>query len=510
MDVGMSSEKHRAEAFLERLEGMLRGIPPTVYAPKVSAIMDIVLNDREKLIAKYPPHYLIHSIEANCAYYRSYLNDELDDQKFRKIINHYIKYYDPVAKYFLSEIDDGFYPFLINMARQQFHLQYIHGVNDLGRSIILFCESKYPRAEKLIKNKYGLSFKEWLTIGFGIYASTHDKRPAYISPEYFTNLEPKLADEKSVYALFDILSITVDGVKDNYMRVRQSIGAKIASQYDTYIQGVFTEKPMLRMNENQYIVIYKPLLLKRIAEGIFDLCKSEWPGEFGNEFGHNFERYVENLLLEFIPKNQLITESILRRYSDDKVCDFIIINEDSLYLLECKGTEYSSYIATTNAMKQDNSTRKISTGIEQLYSTAKQIRKGVFFNILGDVSNKRIISSVITFKQLYFANIKWYWDKVISSSMDQSRKNSIEKYFDYRPQVLSIGELEQFLLYSINQGKTHFEIFKEKLGQSESTSGDWAIYLKVDKERVKLLGASFDRFFEEVYNGLIGRDAEKN
>ncbi|MDD2402383.1 MAG: hypothetical protein PHI90_10250 [Clostridia bacterium] len=496
MDESLYSEKHRAEVFLEILESMLKGISPTVYAQNVSAIMDSTFDDVSKM-AMFPPHYLIHSIEANCAYHRGYRNDELNSHKFEKILNHYKKYYDPVAKYFLSEIDGGLYPFLINIARQQFYLQYSYGGNDLGRAIIIFHESKYHKAEELFKNKYGLSYKDWLLVGFGIYAGIHNKRFAYISPGYFTKSSYKIASDETVQSLFKLISITVDEVKDYYKKVRSRIGSKLSTQYDTYIQGAFTERPLLKFNENQYLVIHKPIFLKKITEGIFDLCKSEWSGEFGNEFGRNFERYIKNLLKEFIPEDRILTENCMRRFTNKKICDFVINNDDSLYLIECKGTEYSSYTATINAMKQDNSTKKITSGIEQIVSTADLIKQGTFLDILGDTSNKRIISSLITFKQLYLVNIQWYWDKIITFTMNSIQKKIIDTIFEYRPQILSVSELEQFLLYSVKQNKSHLEIFQEKLEQDESVTGDWSVYLKNDNERIKLLEVAFDKFYKD-------------
>lgn len=488
------SEKHRTERFLEELKSKLKGYPPFHYAVTVSGILDDTIKN-PNLMSYWPPHYLIHSIEANCAYHFSYRQDTLDQNKLIRIMNFYKQYFDPVAKYFLTKVDDGLYPFLINMARQQFHLQEQFGKHNLGRAIYLFYKGNYKKSEELFKEKFGMNYTEWLIVGFGVFAGTHDKSPAMISPEYFLKADYKIANDNAVINFFKLISTTPEEVKIFFKSVREKIGLNIAPQYETYIQGIFAEKPLLKFHDNCFLVVHKPLLLKKIAEGIFDLSKSQ--GDFGNEFGKTFENYVEKLLLEYIPKEKIIAEKDLQKFTKEKVCDFIIVEKDFLYLIECKGTEYSSYIATINAMKKDNSTKKISSGIVQLGSTAKQIKNNCFQELLGDTKSKKLISSIITFKQLYLVNIKWYWENVTTSLINEELKREIESTFAYKPQILSISELEQLLDYSSKNSINYFEIFKEKLTQSESLTGDCSIFLKNDNHKVDLLLKTFDSFFKD-------------
>ena len=492
------SERFRARRFLEILEGKLKGFSPGTYAPIVSSIIDSTFGDF-KMMSKWPPHYLVHSIEANCAYHRNYRDDELTEKKLINIVNHYTQYFDPVAKYFLTNADDGIYPFIINMTHQQLYLQNQFGVNDIGRSVILFLESQYNRSEKLFEEQFGLTYLDWLIIGFGVHAGISNRRPAYISPSYLLNTKAELASEHAVLNFFRVISVTPDEVKRFFNQVRTQIGSKLSPQLETYIQGIFDEKPLLKLGNDNYLAIHKPLFLKRIAEGIFDLSKSRWPGEFGNEFGKAFERYAEKLLLHFLPKNSIVTEKNIRKITNEKTCDFIINNHDCLLLIECKGTEYSSYTATVNAMKHDNSTKKISNGMEQLYSTAKLIHQNVLNEILGDTHGKKIIAIVVTFKQLYLANINWYWEKVISSSIDEKNRHGIENIFEYRPQIFSINELEQFLLYSFSYKKSFLNIFKDKLEEDGVFIGDWSNYLELDDQKITMLASSFDQFVNENF-----------
>ncbi|RIE03751.1 hypothetical protein [Cohnella faecalis] len=114
--------KHKADVFREGLQSLLKKYNPTHYAVIVSNIINEVFVNR-KHMGRYPIHFLMHSIQANCSYYNSNRNDILTEIKLQRILNHYRQYFDPVAEYFLTK-DDGVEPFFVNMARQQLSLQW--------------------------------------------------------------------------------------------------------------------------------------------------------------------------------------------------------------------------------------------------------------------------------------------------------------------------------------------------------------------------------------------------
>jgi len=492
----LSNEQYSAEVFLERLESLVKNYLPEDFAPKIAWIIDESLKD-QNLCAKFPPHYLIHAIEANCVYHRKHPQDQLNDKKLRKVINHYIGCFDPLAKHFLVENDDGFFPFFINMARQQFYLQATIGRNDIARSTILFGQGNYKHSEILFVQKFGLNYFQWIKLGFCIYAYVTNHNPAYISPQYFLTALPKIVPDEVIAPFFDLLSTTPQAVRETYLQTRKQLGSKIGLYYDTYIQSPFLEKPLLKLKEDLYLVIHKELLARKALEGVFDLFKTE--GIFGKEFGKTFESYIEKILLEFIPTQQIFTENNLRKYTNEKVCDFLVNSDDYILLVECKGTEYSAITASVNALQRDNSTRKISRGIIQMISTANQIKNNLFFDLLGDISNKKIIATVITFKHIYFTNLDWYRENVIYPHIDRETLNHIEKLFAFHPQILSVDELEKILVHSSTDGMSIYKIFEEKLSQSiASTGGEWGNYLQPIDVKIPLLEKGYEAFFDKV------------
>ncbi|MWC28130.1 hypothetical protein [Paenibacillus sp. MMS18-CY102] len=285
MDISVDM-KSKAASFRDQLESRLKRFPPWHYAPIVSNIINDVFIDR-KHMGRYPLHFLIHSIQANCSFYNPNRNDILTEKKLQHILNHYRKYFDPVAEYFLTQ-ENGVEPYFVNLSRQQLSLQWGHDANSMGRSIKLFIEKTYPKSEKYIHDNYNISFKDWFKIGFAISAFIETRKPMVISLVQFINSHKKIATDQAINSFFQENSVSPEDIKEFNMQIESKIGSTFALFYDTYLQGVFVDKPMLRIGETDYLIIHKELFMSRVQEGLFTLCKKGIPSDFGNEFGNNF------------------------------------------------------------------------------------------------------------------------------------------------------------------------------------------------------------------------------
>ena len=133
-----SEDRIRALNFQDKIEKLVKKFPPIEYATFVSSLIEKDLQDHKKS-PMYPPHFLLHSIEANCAYHREYLKERINLHEISKILNEYINYDDPVAKFLLAP-DKLLSHFFRTLAHQQFHLRTVYGVFDIGRAIILFID----------------------------------------------------------------------------------------------------------------------------------------------------------------------------------------------------------------------------------------------------------------------------------------------------------------------------------------------------------------------------------
>lgn len=499
------SMKFKAERFRERLESLLKKFPPDQYAEVASMkIHDSFQNHR--LMGRYPIHFLLHSIQANCAFYNTNRTEVLTEKKLQQVLNHYRQYFDPVAEYFLTK-EDGVEPFFINLQRQQFFAQRGQGVNSIGRVILLFTENHYPKSEKYVMGTYGISFKEWLQIGFAISSVIYKKQGKGIPLPRFLQLYKRLASEHTMNSFFNLNSISTVEIKEFNRQIDEKVGETFSLFYETYLQGVFVEKPMLKLHETDYLIIHEELFMEKATNGIYDLCKKDIQSDFGMEFGHHFEGYIITLLKEFLSHKHVFTEKQLRNLTDKKICDVMLVFDDYIFLIECKGIEYSAYIATENSMKSDNSSRKISNGFDQLCSAVNLIHSGVFEPLIGEHHNKKVIAAVVTYKQLYMVNAQWYYDNNILPNM-KSEKGSVEHLFSLRPQIMSVEELELLLTSAKNNSKSYYDIFHERLAHGDHfLQGDWVGYLNRENGVIPLLQNAFYKFTEEIEQKLQSENA---
>lgn len=494
--------QQKAERFIEELERLVKNYGPEDFATKFSLVLEDAIDDIEQMRI-WTPHNILNAIEANCIYHRNTAYEKLDVPRMHKIMNFYHNYHDPVSEYLLEPHKNGLTNFMIYMAKQQFYIQIGYGRHDVGRSILLFKPSFYRNTEKEFIRVNSISFNDWIVLSFGVYSGLMQRKPGLINENYFINSEAKLIPDKSVYSYFSLISVTPQDIRVLYEERKNKISSNRADLFTIYFQSVFLKKPLLKISDNQYLAVLKKFVLGRSVEGLYDLNKSNQ--YFGVEFGNAFENYIGLLLGYFFNSSYVYAEKRLRKYTSEKICDYMISIEDYLVLIECKGIEYSSILSTEKAIIQDNSTTKIVSAIEQLSSTIKMIRDGVFTEFLGNKTNQVIIPIIVIYKQIYFANSDWYkkliYDKVIQSK----GKDVLDVFENFSPEILSVSTLEMLLLKFKHEYKDIKSIYIEKRGMSSSITGDWDSFIKLQKDySIEFLSNEFDRFFDKITNNITG------
>lgn len=490
------SLKQKAERFVEELERLVKNYGPEDFTINFSLVLEDAIEDIQQMRI-WPPHNVLNAIEANCIYHRKTAYEVLDMSRMHKIMNFYRDYHDPVADYLLEPHKNGLTNFMIYMAKQQFYIQIGYGRHDVGRSLLLFKPSYFKNTEREFIQEYGLSFNDWMVLSFGVYSGLIKRKPGLINESYFINAEVKLVPENSVYAYFSLISVTPQDIRAFYEDRKNKISKNLADLFTIYFQSIFLKKPLLKISDNQYLAVLKKFVLGRAVEGLYDINKSNQ--YFGVEFGNAFENYIGLLFRYFFNPSSIFAENRLRKYTSERICDYLISFEDYIVLIECKGIEYSSILSTDNAIMQDNSTTKIVSAIEQLSSTIKMIREGVFTELIGNNTDQVIIPIIIIYKQIYFANSEWY-RKLIYDKVAQSKgKDVLDEFKNYSPEILSVKTLEMLLLKFKHEGKDIKSIYDEKREKSYSITGDWDSFIKLEKDySIDFLCKEFDNFVDKI------------
>ncbi|MDA2926550.1 hypothetical protein MYX78_04840 [Acidobacteria bacterium AH-259-G07] len=494
----LNISKSKANSFQEDIERHVKRYHPQDFALAISSLIEMAVKDTS-VMRRYPPHFLIHALEANCSFHRSHYRDHLTRTVIAKLVNVYHHYEEPLVRYFLSE-EHSIDLFLILYFRQQFYLQEMHGADDMGRGILLFDESQYPETLAEIRRNLGFGFSDWLTFCFLVWTRLNNTNSNVFHRNSFVDDYEKLTTSWPLDQMFQLLSSTPEEAGSNYKAVRERFGVL----YDPYIPSFFIEKPLLKVSHSEYVVTHKPLVLLRSIEGVYDIARNKSADCFGKEFGDAFESYVGKVLRE-LPEAQIYEEKQLRKYTGQKVCDYVVVGKNYVLFLESKAVEYGATLSSQNALKGDNSTTKLGGAIDQVLSTAAIVKEGLLSELLGDTRKKPYLAAVTTFRHIYLANGRMYWDQIISPSLKSTEASKWSSLFVFQPQVMSVSELESFVLVCREKQISAGDLFHEKLTQPLTFTGEWRTYLhqhKTDDYKLPLLEGVFDRFADGILERL--------
>ncbi len=475
-----------------------------VYALAIA--MDRTRSDRRHRL-RYPPHYLIHAMAASCAYSRSTQPAPVPGQVVTNIMNLYANYYDPASRYLLEHKRSP-HLWLAYMQRHQYYLQHTPNFYDVGRNLVLFEDRRYPQSARRMRERYGFGFREWTTFCFALYSGlgAADRRFPVIDEGFLRNSASAIGRHERLDAMFGLLAATPEEVGTDYRELRARPGFL---GHDPALPTLFQERPLLRTPEGPFIAVHRPLVFARGLEGPYDIsmASGHWGEVFGKEFGTIFERYVGNVLA-YLPGVPVFSERQMRRYTERKICDYLVVGEDFVLLIECKATKYSSTLVTETAVKQDNSTRKLAEATDQLCSTADLVRGGGLRDLIGDVAGKAFLATIVTFRPIYQVNDDAYWAEAIVPLAKVSGEADWQGRFTFRPQVMAVGELERLVLIAAKGEAMPLALFDELLA-GHAPPPDWESFL--DQRlgtglRFPLWAEAFRQFFDEALATFADRE----
>ena len=496
----MSLEQSRARG--KRIEAevaqLLKRYKPENYARVATAILAEVVGNNRRM-AGFPPHHLIHSIEANCAYYRPQYDDPVDGDRVRRIINRYKAFRDPYLRYALEDAQ-VLELALLAMARQQFALQLRPNIAHFARYLYMFVENDpVPGIQDVFLAKYGFSIRDWMYLNYAAFAYTESNHVQSIAPSTFLASEVDTIPRNAVIPFLDRSSLSPDEIRPRYIQQREDRPEHLY----LFIPSVFLEYPFIRFGNDSYLVVHPTMLLHHSSTRIFQICTDLGGHDFLTEFGASFEAYVGLVIQEL--GNRIITllsEDDISAVSPGRVCDYLVEFQDCLLLIECKATQYSSDYQTEAAIRNDNSTGKIADAYDQMIAVAKRIKEGGLDNELNDV-NKPVFGLCVTYGEILAINSSFY-TRQIRSRMDTEVQSPWYYPVDFPLQAVSIGTFEEITKILLSTEITLNGLFALRGGEDYLEKGDWdqfteRILHENDQDHViPLLRDTAEQFFKDI------------
>ncbi len=472
----MVSEEHVRNktpkvAFLELYDALERKVKrhaPRDYITWMSKRLAESWLDNKKFV-QTPPYRIMHSIEANCAYWKKGYRDSVTWDAVVGIMN---VYHDFVDTYQLNAISESLERFFLMMYREQIPLQKKASWAHFLRSWVLFArDGSMTESRREFYSHYGIAMDQWVKVCLLCWTVSLKEAGGSFLFKMVENTQMMISQE------------TLNNFLKYSARSPEEIGHYFFDmrkdepyEFHSLIQSSFFEKPIVRFSDDSIIVPHTHLLFRHAGEGLYRLASTL--NAFATEFSNSFERYVQEVLNSLQGIITIIDSKTMESTSPAKSCDFLVETKDTVVLVECKACSFTANRLTDTAIKNNNSTGKVAKGLVQLYTTAKDLESGTF-DKFGIDRNKTTIGVVVTFGEIPSANSEWYFEEFFLKRADKKLNEVIypSKQMVRRPIVVDVSGFER-LVATINSDKrTLQDLYDEKQLEGYHATGDWGAWL---------------------------------
>jgi len=355
--------------------------------------------------------------------------------------------------------------------------------------------------ENSFRSLYGTSTREFINIGFtsSVAALSHDG----FTRGYFRKAREQginLPNEKKLLSALDRLAADPTQLRSLH-RKYQATDPRFAMYgfnplFLRPLVRPWRQKKHVSMDEDRLVAPIPNLVVLKNSIGIFYEMFNHYGLDFSNYFGVVFETYIGKILQHCGKTSELIAESSIRQaYPPEKgkVPDWIVVEEDSAILVECKATRFSkAALLTGDESAINDSLKQVIKGLRQLADFRQAcLARTTGLGILDGCKTFKAV--LVTLEPLYLINSlpfrRYIDDELTSLSV---------KRFPWR--ALSVDELEKLQPYlahglSLNKALNDLEdkTFDALLGDLHRETGltfrDSFLY-EMDRELYRRLGVA--------------------
>ena len=423
----------------------------------------------DKKFIQTPPHRIIHSIEANCAYWKKGYREPVTWNAVAGIMN---IYHDFVDIYQLNTIPESLERFFLLMYREQIPLQKRASWAHFLRSWVLFVQDdSMAESRREFHSHYGITMDQWVKVCFLCWTISFQEAGGSFLVQMIEN--PKINISQEILKNFLKYSAkSPEEIGHYFLDMRKNE----PHEFHSLIKSCFFETPIVRFSDNSIVVPHTHLLFLHAGEGLYRLAQPL--GVFATEFSETFEKYIRKVLDSLKGVTRIIDSKMMEKTATGKSCDFLVETENTIILVECKACSFTAKRLTNTAIENDNSTAKVVKGLVQIYTSAKDLENGKFekFNINR---SKTVIGITVTFGEIYSANSEWYFENFFLKRADKKLNEEIypSKQMTRRPIVIDISGFERLVAALSLDKRTLQELYDKRQADGYHATGDWGIWL---------------------------------
>ncbi|MBN1456308.1 MAG: hypothetical protein JW912_00470 [Sedimentisphaerales bacterium] len=420
-----------------------------------------------------PPHIILNTIEASCAYYKSGYHENFDHSKLVDILNFQI---DTPFIYETFIISYKLPLFTQYMHRSQLLLQKTEcAPKHLARYWKLFWDNNFTSCLfDDFQGKYGLSVRQWFECGYSAFSILRND----VTSKKVITIPPSISLKPEDYLRFiDLSTYSKIEIKERFYKTRDVTN----KEFHFLIISPFLERPILELDNGLITAPIPELIFRHLGYGLLDKFSELEPN--GYCIGKSFQNYCQQVIGCLETNHNLYDDNVLKEITEETgECDFLLTTNDENILIECKAVTFKATVLAESVLKGMGSTTQISKGLSQVVNTGKYLKKNGFdsLNIKRDIP---FLAIIVTLGEIPEVNHEWYIRNIILKN-PKSKKikydvfNGTDKIFTHPPIFLSVNSLENLIIYCNSTGKTFFEIYDEKIKLGYHQTGDWEQYLQ--------------------------------
>ncbi len=490
----------RVLAFENDIRLALRGLKPEQFATYGAKLYRQARSDT-RMLAQCPPHFLIHAIEANCAYYRQWYFQPFTHDRFAHAINLWHSFEDPYVRHVLTNAKSAF-GFMQFLHRTQTMWQAEPYAAFLGRCEYLCSPNNGTDSIEIdFLRRYGLTPRRWSDILVTLFVGANRPHALGLRKPIEEGIKITGIPAEEANAVLKEIAVTPGQLGEHYMEARglQPTGNRLSPLLWSQLRPPLAETPVLSLDD-VFLVPVPQLILRLLDSDLFDRIKRSGTPAAQRELSMRFERYVADVITHHLAPEMSLKSDTLAA-PKEKACDYAFVLDDALLCVECKCVSLTSKFVTDDAVLGTGSTTDIADGVVQLAATVKRLLKTGSSD--GRTFERPAYGIVATLGRVPMANTDDYWrairDRLGRAGYDRDTTQSL---FAAPPAILDAEGIELLCMYSKASGKALASIWAEKLASSPAIDGDWPEFLR---NRLQLLRPQKFPFWKDLVDRLFRR-----
>lgn len=245
----------------DALERKLKRHAPRDYITWMSKRLAESWLDDKKFV-QTPPHRIIHSIEANCAYWKKGYREPVTWDAVVGIMN---VYHDFVDTYQLNTISESLERFFLMMHREQIPLQKRASWAHFLRSWILFArDDSMAESRRKFYSHYGITMDQWVKVCLLCWIISLQEAGGSFLVKMVEN--PKIMiSQETLENFLKYSAMSPEEIGHYFLDMRRNE----PYEFHSLIQSCFFEKPIVRFSDDSIIVPHTQLLFRHAGEGLY-------------------------------------------------------------------------------------------------------------------------------------------------------------------------------------------------------------------------------------------------